>query len=72
MQQFIKKQYRLNAALDKIKARLKYYSENEERWQEFKDWNNWHDLQDRIEARLKDNYSDYQCWHFEKYQFIAI
>ena len=28
-------------------------------------WNDYHDLQDRLQHRLVDNYCDYQAWSFE-------
>ena len=71
-EKFIKKQTQLNKALDKVKARLTFYSENTTGNCDFPDWNNWHDLQDRIEDRLKNNYVNFLSWHFEEFQFIAI
>ncbi len=35
-------------------------------------WNNWHDLEDRIVSRLKDNYSNYCSWHFEEKGWVAF
>jgi len=69
---FIKKQSQLNAALERVKNRLKFYAENTKGNCDFPDWNNWHDLQDRIEDRLKNNYVNFLSWHFEKFQFVAI
>lgn len=35
-------------------------------------WNNWHDLQYRLENRLKDNYSEYCDWHFQKFGWVSL
>jgi len=34
-------------------------------------WNNWHDLQYRLEDRLRDNWSAYHDWHWNKFGFNA-
>ena len=70
MNKYIKKQDVLNAALDRVKARLTYYSQNSSN--RYEDWNQWHDLQDRIENRLQENYSKYLSWHFNEYGFVAF
>jgi hypothetical protein len=31
--------------------------------------NHLHDTKDRLELRLKANYSDYKTWHWETFQF---
>jgi len=72
MQNFIKKQDVLNIALNKVKARLLYYSKNTVGNCDFSDWNQWHDLEYRIGQRLKQNYLSYLEWHFNTYQFVAI
>jgi hypothetical protein len=64
-----KKQLSLNKALERVKTRLAYYAANTV-GNDFPDWNNWHDLQDRIEDRLQDNYSAYSAWHFAKYGYM--
>jgi hypothetical protein len=43
MNKYIKKQDVLNAALDRVKARLTHYSENPSN--RYEDWNHWYDLQ---------------------------
>jgi hypothetical protein len=78
--QFLKTQNLLNIAIDKVKARLDYYSTERakmpEMWTDehermFWDWNLLHDLQYRLECRLHDNYSKYQEWHFNTYGWAA-
>jgi len=66
-QTFIDKETAINKAIDRVKAKLKSYSDTPD--QPHKDWNLWHDLQDRLEARLADNWSNYKSWHWETYQF---
>jgi hypothetical protein len=70
MNKYIKKQDVLNVAVDRVKARLTYYSQNSSN--RYEDWNQWHDLQYRIENRLRENYSNYLSWHFNEYGFVAF
>lgn len=35
-------------------------------------WNKWHNLEDRIVSRLKDNYSNYCDWHFQEHGWVAF
>jgi hypothetical protein len=79
---FVKKQDRLNAALEKVKSHLQYLADkyhgkgyNKENGQEVKEvetWNDWHDLEERIKNRLWDNYYDHQQWHFEKFGWAVL
>jgi hypothetical protein len=71
MQQFLKKQYLLSLALERVMKRLAYYESNKD-GNDFTDWNQWHDLQYRLEYRMKENYSNYQSWNFNQYGFIAF
>lgn len=83
-QKFIDKQGRLNTALQKVKTHLQYlldkYDSRRIEFKELKDeekkevdkWNEWHDLQDRIEGRLIENYQAAQQWHFEKFGWAVI
>lgn len=64
---FKDKETRLNLALTRVQNSLKHYAENS--GQRFDDWNNWHDLEDRINERLWQNWSNYKDWHFETFQF---
>jgi len=68
LQYFQYKESLLNIALDKIKAKLQYFNDNKDN-QEFKEWNNWHDLQYRIEQRLWANWSEYKDWHWKTFDF---
>lgn len=78
---FIAKQDRLLKAIDKVKAVLADYSERaktvtnrpwtDEDFKQFPNWNNYHDLEDRLTARLWENWSDYQDWHFDKFGWVA-
>lgn len=77
---FKRKETRLNAAIDRVKAKLAEYAAYGEKvhaacvaesrnWTEadhapVKDWNQLHDLQYRLEDRLWDNHSAYQDWHW--------
>jgi predicted nuclease with TOPRIM domain len=70
---FIQKQDRINSAIEKVQDKLKWFSTEAakivgnwtaENHEQFKDWNNYHDLKDRLEMRRTANYCDYQSWHF--------
>lgn len=78
MQQYKDKETRLNKAIERVQNKLTQYSQEAEKikgnWssedqQRLKNWNDWHDLQYRLEDRLKDNWSSYKEWHWEKFQF---
>lgn len=71
LQTFIDKEARINKAIDKVKAKLKYFADNSDTLPEVEreKWNNWHDLQYRLENRLTDNWSNYKAWHFDTYKF---
>jgi phosphate-selective porin len=78
--EFIKKQDRLNIAISKVSAKLMRYASEAAKITEnrpyeialkFADWNNLHDLQYRLECRLKDNYVNYQEWHFNAFGWSA-
>jgi hypothetical protein len=83
-QKFVDKQNRLNAALEKVRAHLQYligkYHDRTVNFQSLKGkekkevdtWNDWHDLQDRIENRLIDNYQEAQRWHFKKFGWAVL
>lgn len=79
---FVKKQDRLNAALEKVKNHLQYLLDKydhrrgeprtETENEEVDTWNDWHDLQERIERRLIDNYQEAQNWHFQTFGWAVI
>lgn len=62
-QYFKDKETRLNIALSKVQSKLKEYKDTPQI--EHKDWNDWHDLEDRLKERLMDNYLAYQSYLFE-------
>ena len=66
-QRFLETQERLNIALEKVKAKLTAYSQTPNEPHE--DWNNWHDLQYRLENRLHDNYCEFTTWHWDTYGY---
>ena len=35
-------------------------------------WNDWHSLDTRIENRIADNYMDYNQWHFDTFDWVAL
>lgn len=68
---FAKKEARILAAYERVKKHLAYLSENVDNLTEIEvnDWNKWHDLEDRLTDRLKDNASNFYDWHWNKYGF---
>ena len=64
------KDTRLRSALNKVRTRLQQYKDTPD--QEHKDWNDWHDLEDRIEARIKDNYFNYLQEQFRVNGWVAL
>lgn len=78
MQQFIIKEALIKKAIERVENKLAQYNQeaakikgnwSNEDQQKFKDWNNWHDLQYRLEQRLWENWSNYKDWHYKKYDF---
>lgn len=74
LQHFQDKEKSLQNALLRVKKKLENLKNN---WQnmptnEVEKWNNWHDLEYRLQNRLKENYLNYQNWHFQKYDFVAL
>ena len=69
MENFFKVQSDLFKALEKCKFALNEYTEGKR--QDLEKWNNWHDLHDRIENRIKDLQSLYFRWHFDEYGWNA-
>jgi 23S rRNA maturation mini-RNase III len=84
---FVKKQNRLNAAIEKVAGKLlEFQKQSDQMFANFDtiteqekescrkinnalNWNEHHDLHDRLEQRLWANWSDFKDWHWEKYQF---
>ena len=85
---FKAKETRIKLAIEKVKAKLAEYAaygekihalcEKQKRcWKPeesylVKDWNDWHDLQYRLESRLADNFFDYQEYCFDTNGFCTF
>ncbi len=68
---FLENERKLKSALSRVKRKLNYFSDNRETLTEKdrENWNNWHDLENRLEDRIFQNWSDYKEWHFEENGF---
>jgi len=66
-EQFKAKETKLNKALKRVQDRLAFYLQTKD--QDHPDWNDWHDLEERITQRLWDNWSAFKDWHWEKFGF---
>ena len=69
MKQYIDKQNRLQSAVDKVVNKLQEFKSNPDKAPD--NWNDWHDLHDRLNNRLVDNWKAYKNWHWETFQFNA-
>jgi uncharacterized protein YukE len=67
------KETRINKALAKVNQQLQDFKQESEKIQgnwtdadrlKFDKWNNWHDLHDRLNARLMGNYFNWQHQQF--------
>ena len=67
LQNFIDKQTAINKAIDHVNNKLQYFKDTPNI--DHKDWNKWHDLHDRLQDRLVDNWSNFKEWHFNTFQF---
>ena len=68
---FIGKEIVLKNALDKVRAKLESFKLKDFNDPELNTWNNWHDLEDRLNDRLIDNWKAFKSWHWDTYQFNA-
>lgn len=73
---FTHKETILNIALLKVKGKLEWFNQESAKIEgstvdipAFKNWNNWHDLQYRIEQRLWANWSEFKDYNWDKNQF---
>lgn len=74
---FKQKEDNLNRAIEKVKAKLLFYDQQSAKIKGFsdqdrlffRDWNNWHDLEDRLNNRLWENWSEWKEWHWNKFAF---
>lgn len=80
LEDFQREEALLNKAIERVKLRLKEledYSnsfvgvryESDEYKERTKNWNNYHDLQYRLEERLWLNWSAYKDWHWDNFGF---
>lgn len=69
-QYFITKQNNLYKALAKVREILIHFKNGLR--QDVENWNKYHDLEYRIEGRIKDNYCDYCSYFFDKNGWVAI
>jgi len=60
------KEKSLNMAILRVQNKLKYFSKNYQKMplNQVEMWNNWHDLEDRLQDRKKENLSNFYEWHF--------
>lgn len=68
---FLENERKLKNALSRVKRKLNYFSNNRETLtkKDSECWNDWHDLENRLEDRIFQNWSDYKEWHFEENGF---
>lgn len=67
LQSFIDKQTAINKAIERVNNKLQYFNDNPQC--ENQDWNKWHDLHDRLQDRLIDNWIAFKDWHFITFGF---
>jgi hypothetical protein len=86
-QTFLNKQTKIQRAIERVQKKLKYFADqsnmmferatNESQKDEARalihnwKWNDHHDLEYRLEKRLEDNWSAFNDWHWETYQWNA-
>lgn len=68
LQYFENKQNAINAAIERVAGKLGDFANG---LIPPDNWNNWHDLHDRLQNRLLDNWKEYKSWHWDKYGFNA-
>ena len=66
---YIAKEKRLQLALDRVKLQLDRFSKGLRKDTDL--WNDFHDLEYRIEERIKDNYYESKSMLFEKNGWVA-
>ena len=74
---FKKKEKLIRKAIERVKTKLNWFKSESEKipgyWTDehreyFKDWDNWHDLQYRLEQRLWNNWSEFKDWNWDTYE----
>ena len=66
---FKDKETRLQNAINKVRAKLESFHTLPPTDPQLNKWNDWHDLEDRLNDRLIDNWKAYKTWHWETYNF---
>lgn len=68
---FIRRQERLQRAIERCEKKLSEFKTSEIQISS-EVWNGYHDLKDRLESRLKENYIEYQHKHFEHFGYCFL
>ena len=70
-QYFQNQQERLLRAQKRIEVKLQWFKDNSDNLSEDvrQFWDSWHDLSDRINDRLLDNWQSFKSWHWDNYGF---
>ena len=69
MENFVHIEKSLLKALNKCHTKLNQFKNGEVI--DLENWNKWHDLNDKIEERIKENIKNYHSWHFDQYGWNA-
>ena len=67
---YIKKQDRLRAAIDRVNTQLSRFKDG--LCSDVDNWDKFHDLKDRLQDKLAENYSEYQGKHFESFGWCSF
>lgn len=70
-EQFLEKQAKIITAIARVESKLNLYKAESEagRTENIRNWNEWHDLKDRLKNRLIDNWGAFHDWHFGKFGY---
>ena len=71
---FLNKETQINISISKVESKLEWFKQNKDSLpvEVIETWNDWHDLHDRLQDRLQDNYCRCGSWKFQKYGFTVI
>ena len=64
---FKQKEQRIKKAIKKVKTELNNFATGNRK--DVENWNNYHDLVDRLNDRLWQNWSEYKDWHWNNFGF---